>query len=300
MKNFVLKIISVIIVAGTAYFVFLSLERLDKKSMRVVEDLRSKKMVRIVRPFAGNYAFTWQGAFPWWFLISDIPSQRSADFTIRITVPGLENLKEDYYAVRVPIRIAYRIDPDTFGDVSKLADDGQGVDDMVKKFFENELQRDLLAYLAPAYQREVLIAKVDTVLQKVKKNLEDELKSLGIALSDAKITGAVIAPERAIYNEGIVHAADLRKMDRGIEKNLIDARSMVDQENIQNEQFYKKLLEISRIISANPDILKYIYIDKMGDNVNVILSSDETGVPKMLEKEMKPAKGKNREIDNLK
>jgi hypothetical protein len=300
MKKFFLKTIIVVIVAGIAYVLFFSFEKIDKNRISVVEDLRSKKMVRIVRPFAGNYAFAWQGAFPWWFLVSDIPAQRSAGFTTRITAPGLENLKEDYYAIRVPIRVAYRIDPDKFSDVSKLADDGRGVDDLVKRFFESELQRELLAYLAPAYQREALVAQVDAVLGRIRKNLEAELKAFGITLSDAKITGAVIAPERAIYNEGIMHAADLRKMDRGVEKELIDARSTVERENIRNEQLYKKLLEISRIISANPDILKYIYIDKMGGNVNVILSSDDTGVPRMLERDPKPAKGKNKEIDNLK
>ena len=299
MKKFLLKTIIVVIVAGIAYILFFSVTKIDKNRICVVEDLRSKKIVRIVRPFAGNYAFAWQGSFPWWFLISDLPAQRSASFMIRITVPGLEYLKEDYYVIRVPIQAAYRIDQDKFGDVSKMVDEGRGVDDLVKKFFENELQRELLAYLTPAYQREALIAQLDTILKRMQKNLEGELKAFGIDLTDAKIIGAVIAPERAIYNEGILYAADLRKKDRGMEKELIDVRSMVERENIKNEQFYKKLLEISRIISANPDILKYIYIDKMGDNVNVILSSDDTGVPRMLEKNVNPAKSKTKEIDNL-
>ena len=299
MKKFLLKTIIVILVAGVAYALFFSVEKIDKNRLCVVQDLRSKKMVRVVRPFAGNYAFAWQGAFPWWFLISDMPAQRAADFDVRVTVPGLENLKEDYYAIRVPVRAVYRIDPDKFGDVSRLAEDGRGADDLVKKIFEDELQRELLAFLAPVYQREALVAQADALLKKMQKNLEGDLHAFGIDLSDAKITGGVIAPERAIYNEGIMHAADLRKMDRGMEKELIDVRSMVERENIKNEQFYKKLQEISRIISANPDILKYIYIDKLGGNVNVILSSDDTGVPRMLQKDAKPAKGKKKEIDNL-
>jgi hypothetical protein len=299
MKKFLLKTIIVVIVAGIAYVLFFSVEKIDKNRIYIVEDLRNKKIVRIIGPFAGNYAFAWQGAFPWWFLISDIPAQRAAGFTIRITVPGMENLIEDYYAIRVPVQVAYRIDPDRFGDASKLGDDGRGADDMVKKFFENELRRELYAYLSPAYQREALIAQVEAILGRLQKNLRGDLKAFGIDLSDAKINGAVVAPDRAIFNEGILHAADLRKMDRGVEKELIDARSMVERENIKNEQFYKKLLEISKIISANPDILKYIYIDKMGGNVNVILSSDGTGVPRMLEKDAKPAKGKTGEIDNL-
>src|SRR3972149_6425740 len=100
MKKFLLKTIIVVIVAGIAYVLFFSVEKIDKNRIYIVEDLRNKKIVRIIGPFAGNYAFAWQGAFPWWFLISDIPAQRAAGFTIRITVPGMENLIEDYYAIR--------------------------------------------------------------------------------------------------------------------------------------------------------------------------------------------------------
>jgi hypothetical protein len=299
MKKFLFKTIVVVIVAGIAFVLFFSIEKIDKNRICVVEDLRSKKMVRIVRPFAGSYAFVWQGAFPWWFLISDMPAQRAAGFMIKIAVPELENLKEDYYYPRVPLQVIYRLDAEKFGDASKLSDDGRGADELVKKFFENGLQRELRAYLTPVYQREALVAQVDAILGRLQKNLEDELAAFGIVLTDVKINGAFIAPDRAIYNEGILHAADLRKMDRGVEKELIDVRSTMEREQIKNEQFYKRLLEISKIISANPDILKYIYIDKMGGNVNVILSSDGTGVPRMLEKEAKPAKGKPKEIDNL-
>ena len=93
------------------------------------------------------------------------------------------------------------------------------------------------------------------------------------------MTGTAVLPNQQVYNEGIAHAADLRKMDKTIEKELIDVRSAMERDRIKNEQFYGKLKEISKIISANPDILKYIYIDKMAGNVNVILSSDNSGVP---------------------
>ncbi|OHD62829.1 MAG: hypothetical protein A2176_03035 [Spirochaetes bacterium RBG_13_51_14] len=300
MKIFILKTITVVFVAGCAYLLFFSVEKTDKNSICVIEDRSSKKIVRIVKPTAGGYAFAWQGAFPWLFLVSDMPLQRAADIAVRIPMPGLESLLTEYYYLRIPLRVSYRIDREKFSDSSKLSDNGNGVDELVKKFFESELTREIAVYLSPAYQREALAAQVDAILDRTVKSIEPELAAAGLVLSRARITGAVVLPDRVVYNEGIAHAADLRKMDKMIQKELIDVHSTMDREKIKNEQFYARLHEISKIISANPDILKYIYIDKMAGNVKVILSSDNIGVPGMLEKETRPGKVKPREIDNLK
>ena len=63
---------------------------------------------------------------------------------------------------------------------------------------------------------------------------------------------------------------------------------------------FEKLLRISSILKNNPEILKFIYIDKMGDDIKVIISSDKTGLPAMFNDSAegtKPAaKG---DVDNL-
>jgi hypothetical protein len=299
MKKFFLKTIVLVIVVGIAYVLFMSVGKIDKACIRVTENLRTKKVMGIVRPFAGSWAFAWQGSFPWWFQVSDVPARRTADFRIRIAVPELANLKEDYYHIWVPLHVTYRIDATRFSDASRIGDSGRGVDDMVKKYFENELKSEMEQYLTPAYQREALAAQVTAMFERAGKSAGEELAASGLKLAGARISGAVILPDRQVYNEGIMHAADLRKMDKASEKDLRELRSVMEREKIRNGQFYVKLLEISKIIKAYPDILKYIYIDKMGPNVKVILSPDSSGVPQMLEKEKTPAKGKPREIDNL-
>jgi hypothetical protein len=300
MKNFLLKTVLVVAVIGIAYVLFFSIEKLDKGKICAVEDLRSKKVVRLVTPFAGTYSFSWEGALPWWFLVSEIPERRVAYFRARTALPELENLREEYYHAWIPLRVTYRIDPRSFVDAGLLAEGGRGADELVKKLFQNELQRELMPYLSPAYQREALAARKDEILGAVKKGVEREFKAAGIVLGEALLTGPMLLPEQAVFNEGKLHAAELRKMDRGIEMGMIESRTRAEKDRLINEQFYIRLKEISKIISANPDILKYIYIDKLGANVNVILSSDGAGVPPMFDKDMKPGKGKPREIDNLK
>jgi hypothetical protein len=299
MNKFMMKTTLAVLIAGVVYLLFFSIVKVDRGMVSVVEDLRSHKAVALARPAVKGYAFVWQGALPWWFVISEVPAKRAARFNAGLVIPGLEGLKEQYYRVVIPLRISYAIDSARFADAAQLGLDGSGLDDMVGRLYERELQRELARYLAPVYQREMLAVQADTAVETVTRGLMKELGDGGVVLAAARVAGTVVLPGQQVYNEGIAHAADLRNMDKMIEKSLIDVRSSMERDRIKNEQFYDRLKEISKIISANPDILKYIYIDKMAGNVKVILSSDNSGIPSMLEREAKPAKGKSREVDNL-
>ncbi|MBN1497661.1 MAG: hypothetical protein JXA07_12875, partial [Spirochaetes bacterium] len=265
-----------------------------------VEDLRTNRVVRLVGPTAGSYAFVWEGALPWWFLVREVPAQRVSYFNVKVSIPGLESLKQDYYHAWFPLRAAYRIDTAAFSDPTLLSDGGRGADDLLERLFGNGLRRELQPLLSPFYQRDLLLTKAESTIDAVRRVVEKECEAVGIRLSAAALTGPVIAPEIMVYNEGRLHAAELRRMDRGIEMEVIESRSRAEKNRLLNEQFYAKLNEISKIISANPDILKYIYIDKLGGNVNVILSSDNRLVPPLFDTDSEAGKGKSREIDNFK
>jgi len=62
---------------------------------------------------------------------------------------------------------------------------------------------------------------------------------------------------------------------------------------------------ISNLIKSNPDILKYIYIDRLAGNVKLILSSDKSGMPfgmslnEDLDKTGKSKNAAKEEINNL-
>jgi SPFH domain / Band 7 family len=300
MKRFFKGLFILIILVCIAYALASSIEKIDKGKMGIVEDLRTKKIIRIVRPVAGGYAFVWQGLFPGRFTFHQLPEDRVALHDIKIAMPNLENLKDDYYTVGIPIRVQYRIDWQKFSDIAKLANDASDLDGMVRRYFEHALKKEIQPYLYPAYQREALANQMNAMLERIKKDLVSEFQPLGLVLVGAHIFGSIYLPDRMLYNEGLLHAADLRKVDRMIEKGLLEVKSGVARDKIKNEQYYLKLFEISKLIKNNPDILKYIYIDKLGPNVKVILSSDTTGLPAVLEEAKASKKGKPREIDNLK
>ena len=300
MKRSLKGFVILVIILGVVYVLLFSIERIGEGKRVVVEDLRTKKIVRVVRPLVNGYAFVWQASLPCWFSFNETQTERIARYDIKIVIPSLDNLKEDYYRLIVPLRVQYRIDWQRFSDSSKLADNGRELDDTVKLYFENALKKEMQAYLHPVYQREALALQINAMTERSGKEVGSEIKALGLVLVNAAVFGGISLPDRALYNEGVLHAADLRKMDRTIEKGLMEVRSSMAREKIKNEMFYGKLLEISKIIKNNPDILKYIYIDKMGGNVKVILSSDATGLPNLLEEAKIPKKGKPEDIDNLK
>jgi hypothetical protein len=57
---------------------------------------------------------------------------------------------------------------------------------------------------------------------------------------------------------------------------------------------------MSGIIRQNPDILKYIYIDKLGGNVKVIISPDKTGITLDVDKASAEKPVKESSVDYLK
>ncbi len=299
MRRFVKKIVIVLIIAGAAYILYSSIEKIGKNRVGIVEDIRNKLIVRTYRPLFRDYAFVWQGALPWRFSLAEIPLRRIVSHEIKIPIPALSGLVEDYYFIRVPIRVVYRIDMKRFSDNSLLGDNCRGLDTQVGRLFDDALINECGKYIAPAYQRDLLAAQVAPMVRKIDIELQPELKEMGLSPVSVAVSGTVWLPELAAYYEGMQHAAEMRRLNRSLQRDMLEMRGKMDREKIKNEQFYARLLEISKIISNNPDMLRYIYIDKLAGNVKLILSSDNSGLPGFLESAKKQTKGAPRDIDNL-
>ncbi len=292
------KAIAVLVALAAGYALFFSIMVLDSERVTVIQDLRSGSVVKILRPLFWRVSLAWQGAFPWWFIVSEVPRSRAVDFQARIALPGCEELKKDVYHVHVPVRLKYRINA-RFTDGARLVGSGKGVDELAEDYIRKGLQRELGPYLSPVYQPEALEAQAEGALESAYDTVIKDCADRGIDLVEAKLTGAALVPDRALHLEALQHAANLRGIDNMLEKDLIEERNRVTRQKISNEQLYGRLGVISKLIAANPELLKYIYIDKMAGNVKLILSSDSSGVPRLLEAEKSLKKGKTKEIDNL-
>jgi len=71
----------------------------------------------------------------------------------------------------------------------------------------------------------------------------------------------------------------------------------LSREKLENESRQNYYSSIAKLIKSDPDLLKFIYIDKIAGNVKVVISSDKDLVPDIFTGKTETVKSK--EIDNL-
>jgi hypothetical protein len=296
MKKFFLFLLFLIIVALAGYLYLFAVKTTTEGKVGVVEDLRSKKIVKV---FSGDKRFIWQGAMWWWFSLYELSLKRSAEYDITVYPPPFEELKKSLYEIRFLCNVSYRVDPERYMDYINSGSSSHGIDQTIISFLKEISSQIVFRYFVPVYRAGDLSKDKDSITKELSASLKSKYENLGIDMLDMSITGDIKYPHRAVYNEGEAYIRELRSLDRENEKELRRVKSRLEQVRVEEEDRYEKYREMSKIIQENPDILKYIYIDKIGANVKVIISSD-SGYPLNLEsKTVKSSKQTKGEIDNL-
>jgi hypothetical protein len=296
MKKFFLLFLFLIIALLAGYLFLFAVITPGEGKMGIVEDLRNKKAVKV---FTGERRFIWQGAIPWWFSIYELSLKKSAEYSISVYPPPLEELKKSSYEVRFLYSVSYKIDPERYMENINSGSGSDDIDKTIHSFLREISAKVVFRYYVPVYRAGALSKDKDLIVREISASLKEKYESLGIDMLGISLTGDIEYPDRAVYNEGKVYISELRKLDRENEKELRRVKSRLEQIRVEEEDRYEKYREMSKIIQENPDILKYIYIDKIGDNVKVIISSD-SGYPLNLEsKTGKTDQQTKGEIDNL-
>jgi len=134
--------------------------------------------------------------------------------------------------------------------------------------------------------------------------------------NNPKIDDLILEPKyrNVVADEyGISLRNDLMELRK---KHLIERENLnnaLNLKSVETGKYYEHLQKISDIIATNPDILKYIYIEKLAPNVKIIAPINSNGYAfgldnidesekdvKKLEKSDKPeSKDKDGEVDNL-
>ncbi len=300
MKKFLLILLLLIVVAASGYLYLFAVKTSADGKVGIVEDLRNKKVVKV---FFKGRSFIWQGALPWWFSIYELSLNRNAEYNIVVYPPPLQELKKSSYEIRILYNVNYRIDPEKYMDNINSGRSTEDVDETISTFLREISSKAVFKYFVPVYRADILSKRKEELLREISSSLKAKYENLGIDMIGMSLTGDIEYPDRSSFMEGKAHVAELRMLDRENEKELRKVKTRLEQVRREEEERYEKYREMSKIIKENPDILKYIYIDKMGGKVKVIISSD-SGYPLNLESETgknnRETSRENRgEIDNL-
>ena len=298
MKKAIGRILVLVLLIFLGLGAYLTVYKISKNEMGLVYNLRTKKLVTV---FKKPYNFVWQGGCPVFFSIEKINLKRSKIFDLKIPLPLLENIKSDFYSLKFPVNLVYQLDQNSFFDYQKLGDGSLGLEADLKKILEGSWSKYLKSYFVPVYLRSKIIKDEDLLFKKIFSYLKKELQLIGINLIKLNVVGEIPYPPKKIYELGFFHLDKMRKIWEDEQGQMTLLHNKFKRDRLANEELYQKLSKMTEIIRDNPDILKYLYIDKIADKVKVLISPNNLEIP--FETGLGRDNSKvpeTREIDNLK
>ncbi len=264
----------------------------------LVQDKETGDIKKILN---SGYSFILDGVIPERVSFIKISKKNTQFMDLKIPIPLLENLKSDLYSVKIPITVNYEIMPDKLAfDINSLKGGEEYIATLLEKLLRGYFNKEFAPYFSPSYRRGALVKDIEKLTGRVENALRTYCLKLGITIREFVIVGNINLPDLRTFYDGLRYFRELIDVEKNNKKELIILQSKLKKARISNKQFYEKLEEMSKIIKENPDILKYIYIEKMGDKVKVIISPENSGMPfgfNFNSSDRKP--DKRGEIDNL-
>ncbi len=298
MKKFLFRILLLLIFSLAVFTFLFGYYRLDEKHLAVLKVNDSGKVLKV---FSEKNAFVYQGLMPWLYNVEIISIDMIDDFSVSLVIPELKGLKNVNNAVHIPLSLRYRINRDTFTSIELLEGKGRPLKDYVRKIVKGKFYKAFYSYLYPVYRGYLLDREQQKLLEDARTDILEYLSGYNISVVDMSVSGPVIIPGNREYLEGLKYVAELKRIQFQNRKEMEKLNSRLKQEKLKEKMLFEKYRQMSRLLRDNPFILKYIYIDKLADDLKVIISSDKTGMPLFLnsnEAEKKPVENKG-EIDNL-
>jgi hypothetical protein len=294
MKDIIKLLLKTSVFLLIIYCFIFSFYRLEADEYGLIKDHDN----RIITGFKNRYNFIWQGSLPWKYKIEKVGLKNSSLFNVTIQIPSLSSLTDDIYFIRIPLNVSYRINRDNLPDISYLSDKIQ-MDKYISDIASGICTTMLMDYIEPQYTRERFIVEQKRLNDDIAAEINIKLASLGIVAEKLEFILPGYYPDTKLYQEALVRNREMRDLDFSSKKQEILMKKQLLKEKSEFEFYFEKLSKVSALIKDNPQILKYIYIDKMGDNIKVIISSDKTGIPGFLGESNDINPGVKGDVDNL-
>lgn len=190
-------------------------------------------------------------------------------------VPTTEGLK-----VGMDLTVRYRLKPETVDQVHQK---------LGPNFAENILRPSIRATLRLIVSEygimDVYGPKREEIQQKAETKLKERLAKDGIEIESIMLRDVFFTPEyqKSIENKQIAQQQAqqmefvLEKEQKEAERKKIEAEGVKMATIIKAEGQAQALEEINRMLSRNENLLQYMYIDKLADDVEVLIVPSGTG-----------------------
>jgi hypothetical protein len=213
-----------------------------------------------------------------------------------IPLPPISDIAEERYSISFSVNTRLRLDTESASGMKYFASSA----DPLKAFVASSLNESsglvFREYIEDGYRRDAIKFRSDEIKEKIKVLLSERVQKNGFSLEGADYS-AIKIPSYETYNEGVKFQNELRNEIISNEKEKVAVNGRLSREKLENESRLDYYSSIAKLIKSDPDLLKYIYIDKIAGNVKVVISSDKDLVPDIFTGKTETVKSK--EIDNL-
>lgn len=270
------KVFILLLFLSAIYICYSCVIKAGTGELALIEDKENGNFTLLHSGF--NFAF--QGIIPGRIQVFRYARKSASILDLTFSIPELQELKSDNYAVKMSFNLVYDVDADNLSlDPNIIGNDKSAVIQILKKSLAGFIAKGLSPYMDPYYNKAGILANQDKIIDKAREELRNYFKKIGINILDLDLMGSIGSPEMKTYYEGLVFNNQLREIEKNNKKELIILANNLEKEKRLRNDFLEKLSLISNLIKSNPDILKYIYIDRLAGNVKLIISSDKSGMP---------------------
>lgn len=248
-----------------------------------------------------GFGFVWQGLVPDRLEISRYPKRAPEFIEARVAIPPLGDLEGDHYAIKVPLSVTYEVAPGALW-VARASEQREGRPgaSRMKELADKAFSAALGPYTEQAYNRFGIMRDREKITAAAYELMKGRAARAGLTVVSMELSGPMVLPEPLVYQEGLAFLAELREIERRNHKEYLALKSELEREKKRKKEYLEKLSDISRLVKSNPDLLKYIYIDRLGGDVKVILAPEKSGMNFGLSLEdERIAEKRKGEIDNL-
>lgn len=307
MKKFFLFVFILLVLGGLGYCAFKIVKYNPKGQFLVVAD---KKEDRILFSSSRQWNIVPYAIIPGRTELYTIVTSGTLDVECKLTIPELASLNDSLYDITFQMAVEYGIDVDTFAPTKNFLSNPDGI---INAALSSKAQAEFVslisAYLREGYNPEIITAEWDIIKNSLVKRLGQDAKKMGVHIISVGETDLLKLPPLEVYEYGKIFRDDLLELKKKHNLEAENLRHALDLKSIETDDYYKHLEKISALIKDNPDLLKYMYIEKLSPNVQVVVPVNEDGYAFGLDNSDAVSKNatnngkvdqENTDIDNLK
>ncbi|MDA3901753.1 MAG: hypothetical protein PF637_14675 [Spirochaetes bacterium] len=312
MKKFLLFILFVVILGGAGYTAYRSVKFTPRGQILVAYDTEDK---RIITSSGSGWVIAPYALIPGRVAFYTIETNGTLEVDCSLPLQELELLDDSLYSVSVKLSMRYSVDAKSYiPSASQLEDPAAAIADKLESDLLSEFASIMRPYLNSPFAPDRLREQWPDLLVTIEERCRSRAQEYGISVNGIDALTILKIPDEEIYNYGLQLRTDLMELRK---KHLVEREALqhsLDLKSIETGTYYEHLQKISDIIAGNPDVLKYIYIEKLAPSVKMIIPVNSDGYAFGLDKisetkkdvkkseDAKESKDKkvSEDIDNLK